>query len=57
MIALLALGMAGAAFALFGVAGVALYLRIDYRASRDAGEVIEAARQALAPLPFPRRPQ
>mgnify|MGYP001609465073 CR=1 FL=1 len=46
-----------ASLALFGVVAIVLYLVIDYRASRDAGEIMERARQTLEPYTpkFPRR--
>ena len=47
--------MAIASLALFGVVAIVLYLVIDYRASRAAGELLARARETLAPTQFPRR--
>ena len=51
------LALAVGSLALLGVVGVIAWLVVDYRASRSAGKIVQAARQALAPTTFPRRPK
>jgi hypothetical protein len=43
--------------ALIAVGGIVVYLRWDYRVSRTAGSIVQAAIETLAPTQFPMRPK